>query len=209
MQNKTIFAVTVIALFIVSAVAGYYGPGWLEARRERQLKEAFLPPGVPKRIVANFSHEFENVEATTEPKYLPDTVLTGLNNESVRIKDFAGKPTLVNLWATWCTPCVVELPSLQKLADHYKGRLNVVPVDMEPEKTPAQITDFLEKRLLGEMPAYIDNSGEFAKNLGVRGIPTSFLIGSDGLILYRFEGDADWIGENSKAFFDIFLLQNR
>jgi thiol-disulfide isomerase/thioredoxin len=209
MQNKKIFIVCALVLFAIAGAVGYAGPGWLKDRRMAQEREAFIPAGVPVRVADEFSPQFETMLKATEPKRLPDVPFLDKDGKEVRIADFAGKPTLVNLWATWCTPCVVELPSLQKLGEYYKGQLNIVALNVEEGKDPAQILSFLEKREVGDFAAYVDKSGAFGKNLGLRGIPTSFLIGSDGLILYRFEGDADWTTQTSKAFFDIFLLQKR
>lgn len=209
MRNKKIFMAFAVVLFLVTALLGYFGSDmWRTYTAERE-KAGFIPAGVPKRVVDEFRPQFEKLLVADEPMYLPDVPFLDGKGNQVRISDFKGKPTLVNLWATWCAPCVVELPYLKEFTDHYSGRLNVVGIALEQGKEPAQITTFLEKRELGNFAAYVDKSGEFGQKLGIRGIPTSFLIGSDGLILYRFEGDAVWTGQQSKAFFDIFLLQNR
>lgn len=209
MHNKKIFILVAFALFIISGVIGYYGPDWFKARQEETLRANFVPLAISEEIVKNFSLQFNELSQATEPKFLPDTPFLTQSGGRTRISDFAGKPTLVNLWATWCAPCVVELPHLQKLAEYYDGRLNVIAISIENNKTPADITDFLDKRQISAFAGYVDTQGDIMKNLGIRGIPTSFLIGSNGLILYRFEGDADWTSAQSKAFFDAFLLQNR
>ena len=209
MRNKTIFIALAVVLFLVTALTGYYGPGLWRAYTAEREKTAFVPPGVPKRVVDDFRPQFEKLLVADEAMRLPDVPFLDGKGNKVRISDFSGKPTLVNMWATWCMPCVVELPNLKQFADMYGDRLNVVGIALEQGKDPAAIVSFLEKRELGNFAAYVDKSGEFGQKLGIRGIPTSFLIGSDGLILYRFEGDAVWTGRESKAFFDIFLLQNR
>lgn len=209
MQNKIIFIVSALILFAVAGIAGYAGPDWLREHRMKEERAAFIPAGVPVRVADNFAGQFERMDKAMEPKRLPDEVFLNKDGKAVRIADFAGRPTLVNLWATWCAPCVVELPSLQKFSEHYAGKLNVISIALEQGKEPARIVSFLKNRQVGDFAAYVDQSGDFAKNLGLRGIPTSFLIGSDGLILYRFEGDADWTSAESQAFFDIFLLQKR
>lgn len=209
MQNKIIFGILGLILFVGALLAGYYGPSYVHEQRAKQMREAFVPPGVPQSVTSAFAQQFSDMSAATEPKPFPKSPFTAGDGREWRVADFAGKPTLVNLWATWCPPCVVELPSLQKLAEHYEGRMNVIAISIEPEKSPEEITSFLEKRLLGSFAAYVDTGGTMMQNLGLSGIPTSFLIGSDGQILYRFEGDADWASEDSRAFFDIVLLQKR
>ena len=209
MRNKTIFIALAAVLFLLAGVTGYFGPDWWRDYSVAREKAGFVPPGVPKRVVEDFGGQFNGLMVAAEPMRLPDVPFLDADGKEVRIADFAGKPTLVNMWATWCAPCVVELPYLRQFADHYGDRLNVVGIALEQGKEPSQIASFLEKRDLGRFAAYVDKSGEFGQKLGIRGIPTSFLIGSDGLILYRFEGEAVWTGRESKAFFDIFLLQNR
>lgn len=209
MLNKIILCVVVLALFIFAGVAGYYGPDWIKAKEDAQERAAFVPGAVPKSQYDDFAAQFALVEKATEPKYLPDDGLADTKGNPVRLKNFTGKPTLVNLWATWCAPCVTELPSLQKFKAHYDGKINVVAISVEQEKTPAAIALFLEKRELSGLGGYLDRNGIYMKNLGLRGIPTSFLLGSNGQILYRFEGDAIWDSPQTQEFFDVFLLQNR
>ncbi len=209
MKNKTIFILVALAVFGISAVFGYYGPRWYHEHRMARDFADFVPPAVPKKQLEAFGATLHNLSATTEPKYLPDLPLKDLKGKAVRIEDFKGKPLLVNFWATWCLPCVVELPSLDKFAKAYEGRVQVIGIVAEQNKTAADIAGFLEKRQLGDFAGHLDPNGEFVKNLGIQGLPTSFLLGSNGQILYRFEGDADWTSAQAQDFFDVFLLQNR
>ncbi|PZO84234.1 MAG: hypothetical protein DI626_08410 [Micavibrio aeruginosavorus] len=166
---------------------------------------AFHPAPVPEQIYSAFAAEFPKASVSKVPEFLPDVVMKKIDGTEHRFADFKGTPTLVNLWATWCTPCIVELPSLQKLSEHYKGRMNVIAVSVDQGRDLAAISGFLEKRMVGDFAGYLDITGGFIGNPNISGIPTSFLIGSDGLILYRFEGDADWTSETARAFFDSFL----
>lgn len=209
MGNKTIFAIIVLVLFVASGVAGYYGPDWLREHRTAQERAAFVPAGVPKSAEQAFAKRFRTLDKATEAKRLSEEPFWDLKGNRVRFSDFKGTPTLVNFWATWCAPCVVELPSLESLGQRYEGRMNVIAVSLDRGKKPAEIAGFLERRELGAFAGYVDETGTLAKNLALRGIPTSFLLGSDGLVLYRFEGEADWVSAESTEFFDIFLLQNR
>ena len=209
MKNKSLFIGIAVVLFVVSGVVGYFGPSAYEHYRLEKRREAFVPPGVPKSTVDAFARHFGNLSATTEPQTLPDDAFIDTSGKKVRFTDFAGRPTLVNFWATWCTPCIVELPFLYRMAEHYKDRMNVIAVALEPDKKPADIAEFLKTREIGSFAGYLDEKDVIGKKLALRGIPTTYLIGSDGLILYRFEGDADWASADSQAFFDIFLLQKR
>lgn len=209
MSHKKILIAVGVCLFIVSVLAGHFLPEKLQAWREKKVKESFAAPAVPDDVLKAFSSQFNNIIVVTEPKFMPEGSFIGPKGKPGRFEDFKGRPTLINLWATWCAPCVVELPALEKLKDYYEGRLNVIGLSIDQNADIARITDFLEKREVGHFAANLDKDGQIAPKLSIRGIPTSFLIGSDGQILYIFEGDADWTDESSKNFFDAFLLQNK
>ncbi len=211
MRNKIILAVFLCLFAVLSWLYySWYAPEWEEDARAQALIDSFVPADVPENILNPFAADFNSVSRATEYQTLPDSPFIKIGKEGeVYFRDFTGKPTLVNLWATWCAPCVVELPSLQKLEKHYKDHMNVIAVSVQDVKTPPEIAQFLEKRQIGDFAAYADPDGLIVKNLGIRGIPISFLIGSEGQILYRFEGDADWTSERSRAFFDHFLFQKK
>lgn len=210
MKNKTIFAVVAFAVFVLAALGGYFGPGlYHDWRREEFRKMVFVPPEIPAPVLRSFSDQFRQTLPAKDVMFLPEDPFKTLSGKTVRFSDFAGKPVLVNFWATWCLPCVAELPSLKNLAKQFDGHMHVVAVSVDQGKVADQLSSFLEKRDVGDFAAYHDDTGSIAKNLGMRGIPTSFLIGSNGQILYRFEGDAEWDSPVSMEFFNAFLLQNK
>src|SRR5687768_9190500 len=114
MKNKPLFWAAALLLFVISGLAGYFGPPLVRDYRLEKRRESFLPPGVPVSVSAAFANQFSNLSASVEPQTLPDDTIVTITGEKTRISDFAGKPTLVNFWATWCPPCIVELPSLEK-----------------------------------------------------------------------------------------------
>jgi thiol-disulfide isomerase/thioredoxin len=103
---------------------------------------------------------------------------------------FKGVPTLVNLWATWCIPCIKELPTLEKLGKEKKADLWVVPInqDMAPE---ASVAAFLKLHKL-DIPEYRDQKMKVATALGAEVLPTSILFDSNGKEVWRYVGDLDW-----------------
>lgn len=206
-HKKILIVACALAAFFLAAAAGFYASG-LKAVNPKE-DAAFVPAGVSLENEVPFSREFSQFHKATEPMRLPEEEFVTTKGKTTKVADFSGQPVLVNLWATWCAPCVVELPALKRLSEHYEGRLRVVGIALDPTKDEQGIADFLEKRSLGDFAAYLDKTGKFGGKLGIRGLPTSFLIGSDGLILYRFDGDADWTSAASKAFFDEFLTLDR
>lgn len=209
MQNKSLFIVLALALFAVSGLAGYFGPTLYQRYHEAQVAAGFVPPAVPALRTKAFGQQFENLMAATKPMPFPDVAFTDTNGKPHRFSDFRDRPLLVNFWASWCAPCVVELPSLDTFAKDYQGRIDVIAVAVDTTKKAKEIGAFLENRRLGDFAGFHSDDPSVPTKLELRGIPTSFLVGRDGLILYRFEGDADWASPEARAFFDAFLLQKR
>jgi thiol-disulfide isomerase/thioredoxin len=123
------------------------------------------------------------------PKVL-DALLKGANGAFFTLGDFPGKVTVVNLWATWCGPCRLEIPELVKLHKEFRSRglemigLSVEDPDASAEKVRKFIQDFQIDYRIGWVP------GEVAATLmqGHEAIPQIFVISRDGRILKRFLG---------------------
>nr|WP_240325662.1 TlpA disulfide reductase family protein [Sphingomonas mesophila] len=107
---------------------------------------------------------------------------------------FKGTPVLVNLWATWCAPCIRELPTLQKLEQRYAvdGALAVIVVsqDMSPK---ASVDAFLKKKGIA-LRSYLDPEMKMTSALGVEVMPTTLLYDRAGKEVWRYTGDLDWSG---------------
>ena len=112
-----------------------------------------------------------------------------------RLAAFKGRPVLVNLWASWCAPCIKELPTLQQLeeAQAEEGRLGVIAVsqDMAPQ---GSVDAFLGERDIGRFAAYHDEKMELTSALNVQVLPTTILYDAEGKEVWRYVGDLDWTG---------------
>jgi len=121
----------------------------------------------------------------------PGFTHAGVNGELWRAADFDGRPTLVNFWATWCKPCLREMPLLQGLADRYPSRLHVVGIAIDE---PGAVGEFVD-RLGITYPILIGTSDvrttqhRFGNPDGM--LPYSVLIDADGIIRWRHLGELD------------------
>lgn len=121
--------------------------------------------------------------------------LKTLDGQEVKLEQFRGKVIFLNLWATWCGPCVMEMPSLQKLYDKMKDDVVFVLASDESVET---VKHFMSQKGF-DMPVYVytDSSPSAYDTFG---IPTTFIISADGQIIYKHIGSADWGTQASVDF---------
>jgi len=127
-------------------------------------------------------------------------------NEKV-IGDFRGRVLLINFWATWCAPCIRELPSLQRL-QQAKGKRGFTVLAVSTDVKGAEIAaPFLKRLNLTELPLYLDSDMSFARALGVKRLPTTVLIDKQGNFVGSLAGLAEWDSAEAKALIDYFRNQ--
>jgi thiol-disulfide isomerase/thioredoxin len=124
-------------------------------------------------------------------KPAPEVQFKDPDGEPASLADFGGKPLLVNLWATWCAPCVKELPTLAALASR-EGAPQVLALSQDMA-APAKVAAFLEERKL-ELEPFQDEEMAMSAALGANILPTTVLYGTDGKEIWRYTGDMDWTG---------------
>ncbi len=110
-----------------------------------------------------------------------------VEGDTIRLDELHENGLIVNFWATWCAPCIRELPLLDEIAgDHSADGLTVLAINMGEQEEA--ILDFLDEFDLG-FPVALDRQGEIAGRYGVLGLPMSFFIDRDGVVRYRRIGE--------------------
>jgi thiol-disulfide isomerase/thioredoxin len=138
------------------------------------------------------------------PRPAPELGFTSRDGTPLHLADFRGSVVLVNLWATWCGPCVREMPSLDRLQAQFGDRLLVLAIS--EDRGGAHVVDpFLEKLALAHLAIFLDASSAAQQAFKVRGLPTSFLIDRDGRILGSLEGGAVWDAQDMVARLERYL----
>nr|WP_321406386.1 TlpA disulfide reductase family protein [uncultured Carboxylicivirga sp.] len=138
---------------------------------------------------------------TEDVIYLKDNdfnwYLTDMNGERHTFSEFKGQPVFLNLWATWCPPCLAEMPSIQRLYEEYGDKMVFVLASSEE-------ADILKKFVASKgytFPIY-NLSGRLPDVLSSRSIPASFLISPEGKLLMKKQGAAKWDGKKVKQLLD-------
>jgi len=128
----------------------------------------------------------------------PDSVFHDPDGEDISLAEFRGVPVLVNLWASWCAPCIKELPTLGKLEETQNpdGQLGVIAVSQDMA-SKASVDAFLAGKSIGRFAAFHDPEMGLSSALNVRTMPTSVLYDAQGREVWRFVGDLDWTGADA------------
>ena len=130
----------------------------------------------------------------------PDFTFPDLTGKEVGLSDYRGKVVFLNIWATWCPPCVDEMPSMEKLYKQFKGeQFEIIAVSIDGEGRKV-VAPFME-RLNLTFPALLDRKGKIKNIYGVTGIPESFIIDKNGIIVKKVIGPLDWAKPDVSRFF--------
>jgi thiol-disulfide isomerase/thioredoxin len=135
---------------------------------------------------------------------LPDLELKSLAGESTHLSDLKAKVILINFWATWCGPCVKEMPSLQKLATEYASQ-GLVVIGINVDENPAEVlSPFLKKHAIS-FPSFVDPDGSLADRFSISGLPLTLVIDSERKILFEHLGDEEWFDTLYRKQFELWL----
>ena len=148
------------------------------------------PAQAPRNEVAPAadSASIKGVDRSHKGQRAPDVAFTDPDGEQTTLADLSGRPTLVNLWATWCAPCVKELPTLDRLSKGKSVQVIAISQDSGPH---ASVAAFLSSKAPGLEP-YQDSKMALSGKLGAEVLPTSILYDAQGREVWRFVGDLDW-----------------
>ncbi len=126
---------------------------------------------------------------------------------SVGLTDFRGRVVLVNFWATWCAPCVREMPSLDRLQAKLGPEGLLVMAVSQDRKGLAAAEPFYREQGLDNLEIFLDPKGEFARAMGVGGLPTSLLIDDRGRVVGGIEGPLEWDGPEAVELIRFYLVR--
>ena len=129
------------------------------------------------------------------------TVVSIANGSSLKLSDLKGKVVLLNFWATWCPPCREEIPSMMKLNGFMAGKpFQMVAVSIDEGGKPAIESFFKETGFF--LPTYLDTTGMSSKSYGITGVPETFIIDKQGVLVKKIIGGFAWDSPEAVAFIE-------
>ena len=173
--NTKLLLVAIAAVAAVGAVIFYFagptGPG-------------APPPGVGTAV--------SGLALWDEARPLADVSFKNADGGEVGLPDYKGKVVLLNFWATWCVPCVTEMPALSRLQARLRGPDFAVVAVSGDDGGKKAVDAFLADIGLSNLTILYDPKLLAARKLGVKGLPTTILVGRGGAELGRAEGPLEW-----------------
>ena len=173
----------------------------------------------PQPAVSPTSPELEQAFAKSFHSFYPYADRRGMipfallseTGQPSNLSVYKGKVVLLHFWATWCPPCIRELPGLNTLAQQKSAdtRFAVVPIALDFGKTATQIREVMAKNNVNSLPVFtISENDKSWEILSGFSLPTSFLIGPDGQVLYKMVGDTDWSSPASLSFINQLIASH-
>jgi thiol-disulfide isomerase/thioredoxin len=164
------------------------------------IASASTKPMPPAPAASSFASKLSTPD---QPLPSPDYAFYDADGKAMKIADLKGKVVVMNIWATWCAPCVTEMPTLAKLQAAYAGKpVEVVTVSIDSESSTAKARLFIAQH--APLKFYHDREMKLPFRLAppAPGAPTTVIYGKDGLEVARVAGEADWSGPEARALID-------
>lgn len=133
----------------------------------------------------------------------PDFELSDHHGKRVRLRDLRGKVVFLNFWATWCPPCIHEMPMMQHLLNSRKQQPFAL-LALNLQESREDVTQFMQQKDF-HFPALLDSEGRTAASYKVRGLPASYLIDCSGNLLGAVTGILQWTSEATQTLLDTLL----
>jgi thiol-disulfide isomerase/thioredoxin len=160
----------------------------------------------------NFSKSFSYFyDFTNERRGVMPMTFVDENGKTSTMEDYKGKLVLLHFWATWCQPCIRELPLLKGLRDQKEGKdMAIVPVSLDYGMKPERLVAFMKRHNLTGLPVLtVPQEDKAWTNLTTFGLPMTFIVDPKGQILYKMMGDTSWANKDSVAFIDHLIATHK
>lgn len=203
MQNKSNKTLGLVIIAIV-VLGGLYAYKTKYAMSNSPLN---LSAEVPNPVIQG---QMGRLKIYEPRKSMPAGVFLQDLKRTASLQNLKGQWTLVNLWATWCPPCLRELPSLQALNDAFAGQgFRVIAISLDTLNTPDDLDGVITSRRLGSVARNWDHTGELFKLIASvpdsNALPISFIVDPNGKVFAQLNGEADWTSPDVIAFVESLL----
>ncbi len=153
-----------------------------------------------------FVDEMAGFQVLTPPISTEGLAFLDKDGQSLELSAFHGRVVLINFWATWCAPCLAEMPSLNRLQIALGGADFQVITIATGRNENADIESFFTNQNISHLTRYRDPNLRLALALGAGSLPTTVLMDRDGFIIARLQGEADWDSEAARILIERLMI---
>jgi len=201
--------IPLILTVVTVLIAG--GGGVLYEAATSSQSEASVPVAVSTPAshavlsVSEAADRMNGFSLLEDPPLIPAVKMTDEAGVESTLQAYRGKVVLLNLWATWCPPCIREMPDLNALQKEFVGQDFVVVPVASGRQGREDAAEFLRARKLNALKTYYDPHSSYLSVFGLESLPTTFLIDRTGKMRGGVLGMADWHTDEAKALIEAFL----
>ncbi len=144
---------------------------------------------------------------TEAPPPMPTRTLRDAAGADTTLAAYQGQVMVLNLWATWCAPCLEEMPSLAALQRNFEGRISVIPISVDSEGERDKAISELQRLSGGSLPFLQDMTRGVLFDTQAAGMPVTIIYNAQGQEVARLAGGADWSGEDATRVIEAVLAE--
>jgi thiol-disulfide isomerase/thioredoxin len=156
-------------------------------------------------LAAYSTASLKKLTTLERPPARPALTFQTLDGQAARLSDYDGKVVLMNAWATWCPPCIAEMPSLDRLQG-LRGGPDFVVVPISLDRTALEAKLWLEKNDIENLESWHDGSFELTGKVKLPGLPTSIFYSREGREIARIPGEVEWDSPEALALIDKLIM---
>ncbi len=158
-----------------------------------------------EKVEIDISVLFKEFDKYQETRYLPSIKVLNPKGDVINLKKYNGKYTVLNIWATWCTPCLKELPALKKLSERlpYDSDWQVIAVSIDKVENMPKILAYTSRLNVSDIANYHDYNLDLQKKINLNGLPMTLIINNHGRLLYKIHGSAFWYDDEIIDFLNL------
>ncbi len=154
---------------------------------------------------AKIVSKFKSIKSYKDKVFLPSIHVAAPDGSIVDLSESHGKYTILNVWATWCTPCVKELSSLRRLDKTFAfdSDWRIIAVSIDSKNSLSNVAKYTAHYDVEDIANYIDYNSELQNNFNIKKLPMTLIVNPSGRILYKIHGDVFWHDKAITEFMDL------
>lgn len=154
----------------------------------------------------NTKGQFTPTLTTFKPKPMSSLTIYDMDNQKQETKNLYQKMTILHFWAVWCAPCILEMPEINQIQKKYQHQgLKIIPISLDGIKNLPKVREFMLKKKLSSINAYMDDNMSAYKSANINGLPYSIFIDENGNEFARMNGVMKWDSSQTIALIESHL----